>query len=96
MSKGAIRQRIEHHTKKTFGRAIWPHLFRACCATSIATEDPEHVRLIADILGHAGRATADRYYIQSNSLLAGRKYQQIIRTVRREGLKASRHKMRMA
>jgi integrase/recombinase XerD len=88
MSKGAIRERIEHHTRKAFGHAIWPHLFRDCVATSIATEDPEHVRLIADIFGHATRATAEKYYIQSNSLVAGRKYQSIIKTIRRGALDA--------
>jgi integrase/recombinase XerD len=86
MRKGAIRAQIEHHTRKAFGRAVWPHLVRDCVASSIATEDPEHVRLIADILGHATRATAEKYYIQSNSLIAGRKYQSVIKTMRRGAL----------
>ena len=29
-----------------------PHAFRSIAATSIATEDPEHVSIIADVLRH--------------------------------------------
>ena len=28
-----------------FGHALNPHLFRDCAATSIAIEDPDHVRI---------------------------------------------------
>jgi integrase/recombinase XerD len=83
MSRKAIHHQICHHTRIAFGHAVWPHLFRDCVATSIAIEDPEHVRLVADILGHTTLATADRYYNQASSLSATRTYQQVVRMIRR-------------
>jgi integrase/recombinase XerD len=81
LSKKAIRAQIESRTAKAFGRAIWPHAFRDSAATSIAIEAPEHAWVVADVLGHAARATADKYYNQANSLTAGRVYLHIIQTI---------------
>lgn len=52
LSECGIHDKIEERTKARFGHAINPHLFRDCAATSIAIEDPEHVRIIMSILGH--------------------------------------------
>jgi hypothetical protein len=35
-------------TARILGVAINPHLFRDCAATTIATDDPEHVLIIAN------------------------------------------------
>ncbi len=61
-----------------------PHLFRDCAATSIAIEDPEHVRISASILGHASLATTEKYYNQARTLEAGRLYQKSVVTMRQE------------
>ena len=53
------------HIEAAFSVAISPHLFRDCAATSVAIEDPEHVRIAAAILGHHSLATTQRYYDQS-------------------------------
>ena len=62
-------------TRERFGHTINPHLFRDAAATSIAIEDPVHVRMIARILGHTSMATAERHYNQATSVEAARRYQ---------------------
>ena len=52
-------------TERLFGHPINPHLFRACAATSIATQDPEHVLASARMLGHGSIETTTRNYNQS-------------------------------
>jgi integrase/recombinase XerD len=74
----SIRRQIKLHTEVAFGKAINPHLFRDCAATSIAIHDPEHVWITANILGHNTLATAQKYYDQSRMLEAGRHYQSTI------------------
>jgi len=43
MGRKSIYIRITTRTRDGFGRAINPHLFRDCAATSIAIEDPCHI-----------------------------------------------------
>ena len=45
------------HTKQAFGIAINPHAFRDAAATTVAIDDPEHVRVAAPILGHRSHTT---------------------------------------
>lgn len=82
LSCGSIHRQIKHHTKAAFGKAINPHLFRDCAATSIAIHDPEHVWITTNILGHNTLATSQKYYDQSRMLEAGRYYQQSIMALR--------------
>jgi len=79
---GSIHRQIKLHTEAAFGKAINPHLFRDCAATSIAIHDPEHVWITANILGHNTLATSQKYYDQSRMLEAGRHYQQSIMALR--------------
>lgn len=74
MLEPAVRNNIERRTAKHFGHPINPHLFRDCAATSFATDDPEHVRCIAPLLGHTTFATAEKYYNQAPMLSAVRTY----------------------
>ncbi len=74
MLEPAMRNNIERRTAKQFGHPINPHLFRDCAATSFATDDPEHVRCIAPLLGHTTFATAEKYYNQAPMLSAVRAY----------------------
>ena len=84
MGSKAAYDRITKVTKRAFGTPLNPHLFRDCFATTIAIEDPEHVRISASILGHASLATTEKYYNQARTLEAGRLYQNSIVTMRRE------------
>ena len=77
-------------TEAAFGKSVTLHLFRDCAATSLAMDDPEHVRMIAAILGHATLATAEKHYNQARSLEAGQLYQQEICRLRKSGQRHSR------
>ena len=81
-------------TLRTLGKSLNPHLFRDCAATSVALEDPEHVRIIASILGHSSLSTAEKYYNQAHTLEAGRVYQNVMTAIRRETRKTSRRAMK--
>jgi len=82
---GTIAHHIKRHTRAAFGTAVNPHLFRDCAATSIAIVDPQHVRIIAAILGHSTMDTSERHYNQARGLEAGRRYQGTIAAIREDG-----------
>ena len=48
----SIYQQICKRTRTAFGNAVNPHMFRDAAATTLAMEDPTHVRISARILGH--------------------------------------------
>jgi site-specific recombinase XerD len=86
LSQSTIHYHIKNRTQKAFGVSLSPHLFRDCAATSVAIEDPHHVRIAMNILGHHSLATTQRYYDQSQMLAAGRHYQSALIDLRRAGL----------
>ena len=71
---GTLAERIQERTKAAFGQSIPPHWFRDAAATSIAIDDPVHVRDAHLILGHADLATTEKHYIQARSLQASRRH----------------------
>jgi integrase len=71
-------------TKRAFGQPMRPHVFRHIAATSIATEDPEHARIIAEILGHTTLQTADKHYNRARQIDAGRLYQESLLDLREQ------------
>jgi integrase len=77
-----LGERITRITRRLVGVAVNPHLFRDCAATTIATVDPEHVRMVMSLLGHKTPLTAERYYNHARSLEAGRAHQENIRQLR--------------
>ena len=62
MSAGTLAFHVTELTRAAFGRAVNPHLFRDCAATSLALEDPAHVRIAAQVLGHGAFSTTERHY----------------------------------
>lgn len=76
--------RISDVTESILGIRVNPHLFRDAAATTVATVDPDHVRLVTPLLGHTTPATAEKYYNQARSLEAGRAHQANIRNLRDE------------
>ena len=78
MNPLSIPNRIKKHTRAAFGRDLSVHLFRDCAATTIAVDDPKHVRSIMPILGHASMAVSEKHYNQARSLEASRRYQKIL------------------
>lgn len=82
LSQSTIHYHIKNRTQKAFGVSLSPHLFRDCAATSVAIEDPAHVRIAMNILGHHSLATTQKYYDQSQMLAAGRTYQSALGNLR--------------
>lgn len=80
---GSLSQRISKLTARNLGVAISPHLFRDCAATTIATDDPEHVHTIAPILGHSTIRIAENHYNHAHALEANRRLQASIQILRR-------------
>jgi integrase len=74
--------RITSRTWEGLGRAINPHLFRDCAATSIAIDDPDHIGIVSRLLGHRAASTAERYYNHARSVEASRRLQQQILALR--------------
>lgn len=69
-------------TAERFGHKVNPHLFRDCAATSVAIDTPDHVGICAQILGHTGLQSAERYYIAAGAKIANNAYQQAIMAIR--------------
>ena len=83
MSESCLYGRIVRVTQKLVGVRINPHLFRDCAATTLAIEDPDHVRMIAPLLGHTTLRTAEIHYNQARSLEASRLHQKSVIALRR-------------
>ena len=73
---------LEKRTTERFGHFINPHSFRDAVATDIATNDPEHVRIAAQILGHSDFATTEKHYIHAQAHVARRKYHDLVQSMR--------------
>jgi site-specific recombinase XerD len=84
MGAATIYDSITRATHAKFGHEISPHLFRDCAATSIAIEDPAHVRITMRILGHSKIATSEQYYNHAQSRVATGRYQDHIAELRRQ------------
>ena len=69
--------------ERELGVRLNPHLFRDCVATSIALEDPEHVRITAPLLGHASLTLSTRHYNQARAAEAVRRHQTGLLALRR-------------
>ena len=91
LSASGARSLVEQHTRERFGHHVNCHLFRDCAATSLAEDNPEHVRIAADLLGHRSFATTQRYYIAAGQRRALQRVQGTILQHRRMGRGAGRY-----
>jgi integrase/recombinase XerD len=89
MSMGTMANRIEERTKAAFGQSIPPHWFRDVAATSIAIDNPVHVRDAQHVLGHADPTTTEKHYIQARSLQASRRHHAMLADLLRKGRRSS-------
>ena len=92
LSASGARALVELHTRARFGHHVNCHLFRDCAATSLAEDNPEHVRIAADLLGHRSFVTTQRFYITAGQRRALRRVQGTILEHRRaaRGKRATR------
>ena len=74
MTESTLREIIKCRTKKEFGTALWPHLFRDCLLTSVAIDQPDLMRTSSVLLGHTSYKTGEKHYNQAHMLHAGRRY----------------------
>jgi site-specific recombinase XerD len=74
MKEFTLRDLIKRYTKKQFGTAVWPHLFRDCLLTSVAVDQPDLMSVSAALLGHASSQTGTKHYNQARMLDASRRY----------------------
>jgi integrase/recombinase XerD len=79
---GALQKALERHTRARFGHVVNTHLFRDCVATTIAYDDPEHIRICARILGHSRFSTTEGHYIVAKTVAAADHYHNLIEAIR--------------
>jgi hypothetical protein len=73
MSANAIYDAVCKRTEAAFGFRVNPHRFRHAAGTLWSIEDPENVRGVRDLLGHASfDKTTEAHYPISQSRIAGR------------------------
>jgi integrase/recombinase XerD len=72
MDKGTIYDTIRRRTKVAFGFPVNMHRARSAAGTLWSIYDPANVRGVKDLHGHASFDTTEKFYIMSQSRLAGR------------------------
>ena len=73
MSASAIYHAVCKRTETAFGYRVNPHRFRHAAGTLWSIEDPENVRGLKDLFGHASyEKTAETHYVMGQSRIAGR------------------------
>jgi site-specific recombinase XerD len=90
MTRRGIYDRITRCTLKGLGKAINPHLFRDCAATTIALEDPLHVRIASRLLGHRTFSTTEKHYNQARNVEASRTMQNYLLSLRSGSARGAR------
>lgn len=83
LTYGGFQRQLPDVTFRAFGEPMRAHAFRHIAATSVAIEDPEHVGIIAPLLGHATLDMAEKHYNRASNVEANREYQKLIRRHRR-------------
>lgn len=83
MSYSYVGRKIPAITLTLTGKAIPPHFFRDCAATTLTRTSPNDAKLIRPVLGHANFKTAERHYIQAGTVEAARNYNALIRKIRK-------------
>jgi integrase/recombinase XerD len=82
LTAAALQKILARHTTARFGHSVNTHLFRDCAATSVASDDPEHVRISAQLLEYSSFKTTERHYIVANMRSASDRYHDIIESIR--------------
>jgi hypothetical protein len=90
MRENTLRDLIKNYTAAEFGQPLWPHLFRDCLLTSVATDHPELMGISARLLGHTTLKTGEKHYNQACMLDASRKYGMAVLELREAFLDAIR------
>lgn len=84
MNEPALRDLIKTYTRRRFGTAVWPHLFRHCLLTSVAIDQPDLMKVSASLLGHTSHVTGEKHYNQARMIDAGRRFTATVTAMREE------------
>jgi integrase/recombinase XerD len=82
MQEFTLRELIKRYTRKRFGTALWPHLFRDCLLTSVAIDQPDLIRISGTLLGHTNLHTGEKHYNQARMLDASRRFGDMVSGLR--------------
>lgn len=80
---------------EVFGIELRPHAFRSIIATSIATDDPDHVNIIAEVLQHSTLGMSEIHYNRANGVRAMSSLQQMVQELRRGARRRDREARRI-
>jgi integrase/recombinase XerD len=83
MSDDAIYAAVFRRTKKALGFGVNLHRFRHAAASLWSIEDPVNVRGVKDLLGQSSFNTTEKYYIEGQSRIAGRKVAHALEQIRK-------------
>jgi site-specific recombinase XerD len=85
MTQMALYDQVRQRTREGLGKGVNPHLFRDAAATTLAVEDPQHVRLATPLLGHRHTGTTERHYQQAQAIEAHREFVVVLGEVGGDG-----------
>ena len=74
---------LKRRTGKRFGKALGPHLFRDCLATSLAAQEPDLGWAVAHMLGHRTRESADKHHSHTGGAPEHMVFQRHLQELRR-------------
>lgn len=74
LTGGGIYDIVRGHLKAEFGKAMGLHDFRRAAATFLATEAPEKIGLMPDVLQHTSIDPGERHYNLAHSVEASRQF----------------------
>ncbi len=72
MDDGTIYDTVQRRTRKAFGFGVSLHRFRHAALTFWSIHDPKNIRAGKDLLGHRSFGTTEKFYIMTQSRVAGR------------------------
>ena len=72
MDDGSIYDAVRRRTRKAFGFAVNLHSFRQAALTFWSIHDPKNILGGKDLLGHRSFSTTEKFYIMTQSRMAGR------------------------
>jgi integrase len=84
MDDATIYTAVRRRTREALGFPVNLHRFRRAAATLWSIRDPANVRGAKDLLGHATFTPTEKYYIMTQSRIAGRALARAI-AVKRNG-----------
>ena len=83
-SKFRLSDRIRKATKEELGKAVNPHLFRDCVATSIADLSPKNTGMASRLLNHRSTKTTENHYIHANRKLSALRWMDLVENRQKE------------